>query len=125
MRKKREIHDKVVDKYKNMDFNLEKTPLFQNNKFSIERDMFRTSEGEQNLEADEQSADENVIYNDDHNLVIKITNNSDEQSSNKTNNKRKSSSSMSKVEKRKILKSVKDEDNYIPYKPKNYNTEKA
>lgn len=80
MRKKRQIHDKIVDRHKNVDVNLD-------------------------------------------DFAMKIG----EKTSGKSGKKRKNDEDLGGIEviETKSSKSVRDEEHYIPYRPKNYNTEKA
>lgn len=109
MRKKRQQHDRVVEKFQHGQ-DLDGLTLFQKNKYSIKRDMFE-DEKKQN-EKDEELNDEFNFENE--NLVIKISNDNLDENSKKR---------LSKAEKRK--QPIIDADHYIPYKPKNFNTEKA
>lgn len=123
MRKKRILHDKIVDKYKNLDFINERFPILsENDSFSIKRDAFKKS-NDASAENGDHNDDDEIVY-DDQDLVIKVTNDNDE-SNNKNDKLNGEKKPLSKVEKRKMSKSVIDEEHYIPYKPKNYNTEKA
>lgn len=103
MRKKRQHHDRVVTSFQHKD--IDDSLLFQKNKYSIERDMFGQDKKEDNEELN------NELDFESENLVIKINNgNSDKKR-------------LSKAEKRN--QPIIDAQHYIPYKPKNFNTEKA
>ncbi|RNA16152.1 ATP-dependent RNA helicase DDX54 [Brachionus plicatilis] len=108
MRKKRQHHDQVVEKFQQKD--LDGVSLFHKNMYSIERDMF--NERKKQEEAEEELNDEFSFESE--NLVIKISNDDSDRSGKKR---------LSKAEKRKLP--VVDAEHYIPYKPKNFNTEKA
>lgn len=103
MRKKRQQHDRVVQNFQHKD--LDGLSLFHKNIYSIERDMF----GEDKKEDKEELSNEFDFESE--NLVIKINNdNSDKKR-------------LSKAEKRQ--QPIIDAQHYIPYKPKNFNMEKA
>lgn len=85
MRKKRQAHDKVVDRHKNIDLNF---------------DDFAMKFGSSNSSHSDSSRKRKNSGDDDGNLEIQVA-------------------------KPKEAKSVRDEEHYIPYRPKNFNTEKA
>jgi hypothetical protein len=134
MRKKREEHDKVVEKFKSKEFLEENVSLFQKNIYSVQN-MFRNDD-EKKLDEDEDDEEEDyepemndddtIVKNfDDEDLVIKITNNAEESDQKKDNKKTKNRNGVSKkVEKRKNRQII-DTEHFIPYKPKNFNQEKA
>ncbi len=135
MRKKREHHDKTVEKFKSKEFLEENVSLFQKNIYSIQN-MFKNDEEKNNDEDnkqdeesdDDEENDENTTVKtfDDEELVIKITNSSDDKSDQKSDSKKgKNRNGVSKkVEKRKNRQII-DTEHFIPYKPKNFNQEKA
>ena len=145
MRKKRDCHDKVVEKFKSNELLEDNVSIFQKNMYSVQRDMFKRGFDDNNNNRDrEQDEDQNegddatrTIHTNfnDQELVIKITNNDDENNddhdddnNDKTQQKDRKSkrSRLSKVEKRKkAAASFIDAENFIPYKPKNFNQEKA
>ena len=145
MRKKRDCHDKVVEKFKSNELLEDNVSIFQKNMYSVQRDMFKRGFDDNNNNRDrEQDEDQNegddatrTIHTNfnDQELVIKITNNDDENNddhdddnNDKTQQKDRKSkrSRLSKVEKRKkATASFIDAENFIPYKPKNFNQEKA
>ena len=130
MRKKREHHDKVVEKFKSKEFLEENVSLFHKNIYSIQN-MFREDKekNEDDIEDEEEDygdsetreGNASIKTFDDEELVIKITNNDDE----KTKNKKNCKAMSKKVEKRKQQQSAIDTEHFIPYKPKNFNQEKA
>ena len=146
MRKKRDCHDKVVEKFKSNELLEDNVSIFQKNMYSVQRDMFKRGFDDNNNNRDrEQDEDQDegddatrTIHTNfnDQELVIKITNNDDENNdddddddnNDKTQQKDRKSkrSRLSKVEKRKkAAASFIDAENFIPYKPKNFNQEKA
>lgn len=92
MRKKRQAHDKIVDRHKNIDVNFDDFAM----KFGSNSNSSGKKRKRQDDSGDEQEEEKNE------NTDIQVV---------KSN--------------QKAVKSVRDEEHYIPYRPKNYNTEKA
>lgn len=111
MRKKRQTHDKVVQRHKSKEFTEENVSLFQKNMYSIQTDMFKKESEDENEEADDTANNDSIQNFNEQNLVIRVTD-SNENSTNK-------------VEKRKKNREIIDKEHFIPYKPKNYNQEKS
>ena len=151
MRKKRERHDRVVEKYKSKEPCEENVSLFQKNMYTVQNEFFKNENtkrenlnqnfdqydenGEENgLDHDNDDmlsdSDERAVYKnfDDQDLVIKITNNGEENDTNDKSVKRKSRGKLNgvskKVAKRNNLQII-DVEHFIPYKPKNAEQEKA
>ena len=130
MKNKREKHDQVVEKYKSKEHLEEKISLFQKNMYSVQDDAFKNEDDDEaeaeeedgedqdeemydELEADE---DKNVFVKqfNDQELVVKISNNEE-------NQPRLSK----KAARRKQAQNIIDKEHFIPYKPKNFQQEKA
>lgn len=145
MKKKRECHDRVVEKYKSKEPCEESVSLFQKNMYTVQNEFFKKENDKRenlsqnfidNDDAEESGDDEDdfieeenenvTIKNfDDQNLVIKITNNEEFDNDAKVKGTKKSANGVSKkVAKRKNLQII-DVDHFIPYKPKNAEQEKA
>lgn len=121
MRKKRQKHDLVVEKYKSKELMEENVSLFQKNIYSIHNDLFKKEKSESENEDDDEeeteaNGDTEVKTFDDEDLVIKITNNDDANDNVKRSKK---------AEKRLKAQAIIDTEHFIPYKPKNFNQEKA
>jgi hypothetical protein len=133
MRKKRECHDRVVEKFKSKDLLDDNLSLFQKNKYSVQSDAFKNDKDDdfQNEEENESETieEENggqIIHTNfnDQDLVIKITNNNnyDDISSNlNKNNGILSKKAVKRLKQAQII----DTEHFIPYKPKNFLQEKA
>jgi len=108
MRKKREHHEKVVQRYKSKEFNEENVSLFQKNMYSVQTDAFK------NEDDDENDNENDKVFFTDNNLVIKVSNGNEngDEASKKASRKRKH-------------QEIIDKEHFIPYKPKNFNQEKA
>lgn len=122
MRKKRQKHDLVVEKYKSKELMEENVSLFQKNIYSIHNDLFKKEDSESEVEDEDEeetaetNGDTEVKTFDDEDLVIKITNNDDTDGNVKRSKK---------AERRLKAQSIIDTEHFIPYKPKNFNQEKA
>lgn len=83
--------------------------------YSVQTDAFRNENDE---EEDNENAnfdhDKSVMFNDQE-LVIKVSNNGEENGS----------ESSKKALQRKKQQEIIDKEHFIPYKPKNFNQEKA
>ena len=117
MRKKRLHHDKVVQRYKSKEFNEENISLFQKNMYSVMTDAFRTEDddNEENNENADFDHDKSLMFNDQE-LIIKVSN---------SNSAENDTESSKKALKRKKQQEIIDKEHFIPYKPKNFNQEKA
>lgn len=113
MRKKRQTHDKVVQRHKSREFTEENVSLFQQNMYSIQTDLFKKEENSEDEEADLNENNDSVQNFNDQNLVIRVTDNTSR------------GATKSKTEKRKRDREIIDKEHFIPYKPKNYNQEKS
>ena len=116
MRKKRLHHDKVVQRYKSKEFNEENISLFQKNMYSVQTGAFRNEDDdfEENNENADFDHEKSLMFNDQE-LVIKVSNNGEENGT----------ESSKKALKRKQQEEIIDKEHFIPYKPKNFNQEKA
>ena len=130
MRKKRECHDKVVEKFKSKDLLDDNLSLFQKNKYSVQVDAFKndenTDEKENENESDNEENNGEIIHTNfnDQDLVIKITNNdndNEESSSSNKNDRKLSKKAVKRLKQTQII----DSEHFIPYKPKNFLQEKA
>ena len=114
MRRKREKDEQIIEKYKSKDPMDENISVFQKNMYSVQTDFLKDDDNE-----DGNDLDENVVYNDQ-DFVIKVTNDNNGDKTGEDGTKAR----VSKAEKRKSRQLI-DVQNFIPYKPKNYDQEKA
>ena len=114
MRRKREKDEQIIEKYKSKDPMDENISVFQKNMYSVQTDILKDDDNE-----DRNDLDENVVYNDQ-DFVIKVTNDNNDDKTGEDGTKTR----VSKAEKRKSRQLI-DVQNFIPYKPKNYDQEKA
>ena len=125
MRKKRLQHDKVVCKFKSHEYLEENISLFQKNMYSVQNDVFKRDEDdeeEEDEENEDQSANSFKQFSSP-DFEITVTNHD---GSSGISDKTKSKSGLSKkAEKRKRPIDTIDKENFIPYKPKNFQTEKG
>jgi hypothetical protein len=134
MRQKRERHEKVVDTYKSKECCEESVSLFQRNIYSIENNAF-SKDGDINMEESDENTDDDgdnqnendkkrfkndVLFNNQE-LEIKISNNNDSSDNNKSNQDRLTKKQM----RQKKINEIIDKEHFIPYRPKNYQTEKG
>jgi hypothetical protein len=137
MRKKREQHDKVVEKYKAKEFFEDNTSLFQKNMYSIHKSLLDETRNNDENEEEEGGDDEyendsnsdsknNEIIKkfDDEELIIKITNTDNNDGNNSNSSWNKNNNKRSKKAERRSQPII-DAEHFIPYKPKNFNQEKA
>jgi len=127
MRKKRLAHDNIVNKYKNNEYSEENVSLFKKNMYSVQNDLFKKDadadeEEEEDSDNDENAEDKGIVY-DDSDFVVTISNNDE-------NNKEDVNGCENLGMSKKALKRSKqqdfiDKENFIPYKPKNFQTEKG
>ena len=110
MRKKRDHHEKVVQRYKSKEFNEENVSLFQKNMYSVQTDAFKNEDNE-----DENDENNDKVFFTDNNLVIKVSNGNNENGD----------ESSKKVSRKRKHQEIIDKEHFIPYKPKNFNQEKA
>ena len=141
MRKKRKCHEGIIEKNKAREYTDEHISLFKQNMYSIQTDIFKKSdENESDNEESGSEDDEDGTFDqgnmngnssmafDNEEFSITISNNDDVEngeSSGKKGIKRKKDGVSKKVQKRLKQTDVIDKENFIPYKPKNFHTDKG
>jgi len=150
MKKKRERDEKLIEKHKAKEICEDNLSLFQKSMYSIQNDLFKketeNDQADDSNENDDNEEDTDFNLNDklsqqtyqDDDFVIKITNNDDDDDKvdehSKENlsetkkgkgRKRKSENGLSKKAEKRQKQQVIDYEHFIPYKPKNFHTEKA
>lgn len=137
MRAKRLRHDTTVIRYKANEYTDENVSLFKQNMYSIQNDVFKRDENEKENnsagEMDDYSDDEaKVTMNgnssmafDDQEFSVTVTGNDEEQNQGEKSGKRKKDGISKKVLKRQKVADIIDKEHFIPYKPKNFQTEKG
>ena len=136
MRAKRLRHDTTVDRYKATEYTDENVSLFKQNMYSIQNDVFKRDEEKENDSAgemDEYSDDEVKITMNgnssmefaDQEFSVTVTGNDEDQNEGEKDGKRKKDGVSKKVLKRQKVTDIIDKEHFIPYKPKNFQTEKG
>lgn len=146
MKKKREKDEKLIEKHKAKEICEDNLSLFQKSMYSIQNDLFKKeTENDQAENENDENGDDADLNNhnliqqtyQDEDFVIKITNNDDEnkvgeekkENSSETKKgkgkKRKAENGLSKKAEKRQKQQVIDYEHFIPYKPKNFHTEKA
>lgn len=153
MRQKRKCHENIIVKNKAREYTEENISLFKQNMYSIQTDIFKKDGGDEEEEGgqsgnEEDGSDAEEELNDDYGLEAKtlngnstmefdneefsitITGNDEaedeiESSGNKKGVKRKKGGVSKKAMKRMKQVDVIDKENFIPYKPKNFHTDKG
>jgi hypothetical protein len=143
MKKKREKDEKLIEKHKAREICEDNLSLFQKSMYSIQNDLFKRESENDQIENNNQNEenDEKTDFNmdsqahqtyQDADFVIKITNNDDDNASTNLSEikqvkgkKRKSENGVSKKAEKRQKQQVIDYEHFIPYKPKNFHTEKA
>ncbi len=128
MRKKRLAHDSIVEKYKTNEYSEENVSLFKKNMYSIQTDLFRRDDAEEEEEEegsdnDENTEDKAAVAYDDSEFTVTITNN-DENNQGAVDDAENSGMSKKALKRSRPADFI-DKENFIPYKPKNFQTEKG
>lgn len=151
MRQKRKCHEDIIVKNKAREYTDENISLFKQNMYSIQTDIFKKDgdeeEEEGQSENEEDGSDVEEDLNDDYGLEAKTSNGNStmefdneefsititgndeaedgESSGHKKGVKRKKGGVSKKAMKRMKQVDVIDKENFIPYKPKNFHTDKG
>lgn len=100
MRKKRQAHDKIVDRHRSIDVNFDDFAMKFGSSSANNSSSGKKRKQQDFGNEDEEEEEEERKENENNGVQVVKPN-------------------------KKATKSVRDEEHYIPYRPKNYNTEKA